>query len=49
MICFPGVRSSFPDYSVDNIKWSVVYLVALLVMSRIVAFIALTNLNYRAT
>ena len=44
-----GVESSFPDFSVDNIKWSIIYLIALLVTSRVVTFLALTHLDYRAT
>ena len=48
-LLFAGVQSSFPDFSTDNIKWSIIYLVVLLVISRVVTFVALTHLDYRAT
>lgn len=44
-----GMESSFPDFTTDNIKWSIIYLITLLIVSRVVTFIALTKLDYRAT
>jgi hypothetical protein len=49
MSIFAGLESSLPDFSIDNIKWNIIYLIALLITSRVVTFIALTKLDYRAT
>ena len=44
-----GVASSFPDFSYENIKWNAMYLVLVLIITRVITFIALGHLNYRAT
>lgn len=43
------LNSSFPDFSVDHIKWDALYLVLVIFASRVITFIALTTLNYKAT
>ena len=43
------IESSFPDFSVDNIKWDFLYLVGVILASRFITFVALTTLNYKAT
>lgn len=43
------VAISFRDFSPDNIKWDAVYLICLIILFRIIAFVALTTLNYRST
>ncbi|GKY93223.1 hypothetical protein MPSEU_000290000 [Mayamaea pseudoterrestris] len=40
---------TFTSFSADNIKWDVTYLVVMIVISRAVSWVALTNLNYRST
>jgi len=42
------INVSFPDFSRDNIKWNALYLVAAILMSRVITFVALTKLNYKA-
>ena len=43
------ITSSFPDFSVDHIKWDFLYLLLVIVTSRVITFIALTKLDYKAT
>lgn len=42
------ITISFPDFSRDHIKWNALYLVILIFSSRVIAFIALTHLDYKA-
>jgi len=42
------LNSSFPDFSVNAIKWDALYLVLVIFASRVITFIALTTLNYKA-
>ena len=57
-MCQPGQRcigtaeqwidANFPDWSEDSIPYNCLYFVIVLIMTRIVTFIALTRLDYRA-
>ena len=43
------IAVSFPDFSSDHIKWDFLYLVLVIVSSRVITFMALTKLDYQAT
>jgi len=43
------VASSFPDWNVDNVPWNALYLIGVIIVTRVVTFWALTSLNYRST
>ena len=43
------MKASFPDYDRDNVYYCGIYFVALILGSRLVAYWALTSLNYRST
>ena len=43
------IAASFPDFSSDNIKWDILYLVLVIFVSRVITFMALTTLDYTAT
>jgi hypothetical protein len=40
---------SFTDWNESNVKWNALYLAGLIILSRLITFYALTNINYRAT
>lgn len=40
---------TFASFSVDDIKWDIVYLICAIIVTRTVSFVGLTKLNYRAT
>ena len=42
------VNSSFPDFSRDNVKWNALYLVILVFTTRLITYLALTNLDYKS-
>lgn len=42
------VQTSFADWSIDSIRWNVLYLVILVVMTRLLTFVGLKTLDYRA-
>lgn len=42
------IDSTFVDWSVDNVKWNIVYFIVLLILTRVVTYFALTHLDYRA-
>ncbi|GAX16151.1 hypothetical protein FisN_3Hh368 [Fistulifera solaris] len=42
------VQSSFSDWSVDSIPWNILYLVVLVVTTRVLTFVGLKKLDYRA-
>jgi len=42
------VEATFVDWSYDHLPYLIVYMFALMVCSRIVTYIALTKLDYRA-
>lgn len=43
------IRVNFTDFSADNIPWAALYLVLVMLITRVANFIALMKLNYRAT
>lgn len=43
------VEANFPEWSPNHIPWNILYLIGLIVFTRIVTFWALTSLNYRST
>lgn len=43
------IGTYFTDWSVDNVKWNVLYLLVLILVTRVITFWALVNINYRAT
>jgi hypothetical protein len=42
------INVSFPDFSRDSVKWDALYLVVAILMSRVITFLALTKLDYKA-
>ena len=43
------IQASFTDFDRDHIPYGIAYLVSFIVVTRLLAFYALTNLNYRST
>jgi hypothetical protein len=43
------VQANFPDWSYDNVPYNMLYLVLLIILTRVVTFWALAKLNYRST
>lgn len=42
------MAASFPDFSRSHVKWDATYLLAAIFVSRVITFIALTRLDYKA-
>ena len=42
------MATSFPDFSRDNIKWNALYLVVLIISTRVITFTALSTLDYKS-
>lgn len=43
------VNISFSDWSADAIPWNALYLIGLIIVTRLITLYALTKINYRAT
>jgi hypothetical protein len=43
------IASSFPDWDVDNLPYDALYLILVILLTRIITFCALTKLDYRST
>jgi hypothetical protein len=43
------IDSNFTDISADNTKWDALFLILVVRVTRVITFIALTNINHRAT
>lgn len=43
------MESSFPDFSRSNVKWNALYLALLIIATRVITFVALTNLDYKSS
>jgi hypothetical protein len=42
------IDANFPDWSADSVPWNALYMVVALFATRIICFLALTGLDYRA-
>jgi hypothetical protein len=42
------VASSFPDWNVDHLFYDALYLIGVILATRVITFFALTNLDYRS-
>lgn len=43
------IDANFVDWSHESIKWNVVYLVGLILLTRVIGLYALFNINHRST
>jgi hypothetical protein len=42
------IQANFSDWDVDSVPWNVLYMIGAILVTRVVTFVALTNLDYRA-
>jgi hypothetical protein len=42
------IASSFPDWSIDNVPYNILYLIGIIIITRAITYFALTHLDYRS-